>query len=581
MKTRNSLIFNCIAILLMTSVVLLTGCDSKSSSSSTTDQGDIDVAVTATPSQVDIYTNVVVEAQVLDGTTPVANQEVRFTVSPSVAGWFSEDTVMTDENGLAATIFNPSVEGDMTITANTDAGLSTSNASTDIRVTSGGGPGIGTSGIINSIFLSADSMNLVVKHTGGIESATLRAVGLDIEGNTVPEGTQISFYITDGPGGEEHLDTLGYGPVTVETDGFGMATVVLHSGERSGTVRIRAMANDTVLSNATQIMVSAGPPKYIVLAADGCNLPLWGTVGVFVGVVAVVSDTFHNPVNDSTLVYFTTDEGTMVSHRERTHDLEGVVHTAWISGYADNSIPTPDGDVWIYAETAGGTVLDSTMFYNSGPLTTITYSPIFPVPDSMWADGVSEASVQIYGWDGNDNPVVDGYQVEGDAYKLTVPNVTLEYVCGSAASFANLDIKSATLTQDHSTTGGNDDGIGYIDFVSFESIFYQAVVLKTGMAYKKSCEIFATTSIRVGETATIDVVIKDRWSNPLGDHTMVANYPAGGAPGPGTIETNPYGEANDFSWTPSPADTGDFLITITDMDPRGSLSLSTTISVAP
>lgn len=83
MKTRNSLIFNCIAILLISSVVLLTGCDSKSSSN-TSGTEEIAVAVTATPSQVDVYTSVVVEAEVLDGTTPVANKEVRFTVSPSV-----------------------------------------------------------------------------------------------------------------------------------------------------------------------------------------------------------------------------------------------------------------------------------------------------------------------------------------------------------------------------------------------------------------------------------------------------------------------------------------------------------------
>jgi len=580
MKIRNSLIFNCFAILLISSLMLLAGCESKSTSD-TSGTEEIVVDVTATPSQVDIYTNVVVEAQVLDGTTPVANKQVRFTVSPSVAGWFSEDTVMTDENGLAATIFNPSVEGDMTITANTDAGLSTSNASTDVRVTSGGGPGIGTSGIINSIYLSADSMNLVVKHTGGIESATLRAVGLDIEGNTVPEGTEISFYITNSPGGGEHLDTLGLGPVVTETDGFGMATVTLHSGTISGTIRVRAMANDTVLSNATQIMVSAGPPKYIVLAAEFCNAPYWGVVGEFIGVVAVVSDTFHNPINDSTVVYFTTDEGTMVSHRGRTQDLEGVVYTSWISGDAANAYPTPDGKVMIIAETAGGTVSDTAVFINSGLLTRITYNPFFPVPDSMWADGESESSVQIYGWDINDNPVIDGYEVEGDAYKISVPNVSLEYACGSAASFANLDIKSATLTQDHSMTGGNDDGVGYTDFVSFENVFYQAVVLKTGIAYKKQCEIAATSSIRVGETATIDITIKDRWGNPLGDHTLVANYPSGGVPGPGTKETNPYGEANGFEWTPSPADTGDFLITVADTDPRGNLSLSTTISVAP
>ena len=580
MKTRNSLIFNCIAVLLISSVVLLTGCDSKSPST-TSGEENIAVSVSATPSQVDVYSSVVVEAEVLNGTTPVANKDVRFTVSPSVAGSFSDDTVMTDENGLAATIFYPSIEGDVTITANTTAGLSTSNASTEVRITSGGGPGIGTTGIISSIYLSADSMNLVVKSTGGIESATLRAVGLDIEGNSVPEGTSISFYITAGPGGGEHLDTLGYGPVVVETDGYGEATVVLHSGTRPGTIRIRAMANDTVLSNATQILVSAGPPKYIALASSVCNANFWNTAGEFVNIIGVVSDTFHNPVNDSTLVYFSTDEGTMVSHHVRTQDLEGIVTTDWISGYASNSIPTPDGKVIVMAETAGGIVADTIMFINSGLLDSII---AFGVPNSIEADGKTEAVVNIYGWDVNTNPVVDGSEFNGSGLKLDVPDGVFEYVCGALASWAEVTITSVKLERDYSMLGGNDDGIGFVDTVKFYkygAYWEQQVYLTTGPAYKANSSVGGASSIRVGETAEIDAKINDRWGNPLGDHTLVATYPSGGTPGPGTVRTNTYGEAFGFQWTPSPADTGKFLITITDTDPRGGVSLSTSITVSP
>lgn len=575
MKAKNSLIFNCIAILLISSVVLLTGCDSKSPSD-TTGQENIEVTVSATPSQIDVNSSVVVEAEVLDGTTPVANKEVRFTVSPSVGGFFSDDTVMTDENGLAATIFNPTIEGDMTITANTDAGLSTSNASTEVRVTSGGGPGIGTSGIINSIYLSADSMNLVVKSTGGIESATLRAVGLDIDGNTVPEGTPISFVITAGPGGGEHLDTLGYGPVNMVTDGFGMATVVLHSGTRSGTIRIRAAANDTVLSNAAQIIVSAGPPKYIATAAEFCNIDYWGITGKFVSIIAVVSDTFHNPVNDSTLVYFTTDEGTMVSHIARTQDLQGIARSLWISGYPSNPYPIPDGDVWIIAETAGGTVKDSTMFLNTW---TPSYFIISGVPDTMYADGTSEATIYITGWDLNDNPVINGTPFEGDASFLTIEEGAFEYACGGVAA-DRVAINSSTLELDYSTPGGQDDGVGAFDTVEywkFGAYYSKVVVLKTGSAYSGLCSIGGKTDIKVGEAALVDAVIHDRWGNPLGDHTLVATYPGSGFAGPGSKETNEYGEAYGFSWIPD--DTGSYNVTITDTDPRGGVVLTAEISV--
>ena len=56
---------------------------------------------------------------------------------------------------------------------------------------------------INSIYLASDSINLVVKQTGGIESALLYATGYDINANAVPEGLTINFIITDGPGGGE------------------------------------------------------------------------------------------------------------------------------------------------------------------------------------------------------------------------------------------------------------------------------------------------------------------------------------------------------------------------------------------
>ncbi len=86
----------------------------------------------------------------------------------------------------------------------------------------------------------------------------------------------------------------------------------IHSGTIAGTIRIRASA-DTVVSNATQIMVSAGPPKYIVMGVGQCNVPYWDEVNMRQSMLAVVSDTFLNPVNDSTVVYFSCDEGTMVS----------------------------------------------------------------------------------------------------------------------------------------------------------------------------------------------------------------------------------------------------------------------------
>ncbi|MBD3404002.1 hypothetical protein GF420_14010, partial [candidate division GN15 bacterium] len=271
---------------------------------------------------------------------------------------------------------------------------------------------------IASIYLASDSMQLSVKQTGGIETSTLRAVGYDLNGNPVPEGLPINFVIVDGPGGGEHLGSTGAGPYLAVTNSQGVASAPISSGTISGTVRIRAYA-DTVLSNATQILISAGPPQYIVVGAEECNVPYWDVVAGDNEITAVVSDIYLNPVNDSTVVYFSTDEGTMKSHELRTMQHEGIATTLWFSG---NNVATADGRVWIYAETAGGTVLDSSMFFNSWFPTTLT---VTGVPASIYADGNSEYVIYVEGTDPNNNPVVDGTPFEADASFISIGGASL------------------------------------------------------------------------------------------------------------------------------------------------------------
>lgn len=425
---------------------------------------------------------------------------------------------------------------------------------------------------IGSIYLASDSINLVVKQTGGIESALLYATGYDINGNAVPEGLTINFIITDAPDSVVRLGTVGYGPYQAVTNSQGIATASIHSGTASGTVRIRAYA-DTVLSNATQVMVSAGPPAYIVVGSEHCNVDYWDDVCEEVKICAVVSDIYMNPVNDSTVVYFTTDEGTMKSHEERTKDMEGMACSKWIAG---TNVPTADGRVLIIAETAGGTVIDTSMFYNSHIPDTLI---VVGVPASMPADGIKKAVVFVTGLDFNGNPVVGGTTFKADATYLNVAGGTLEDGCYSSS--ARVKITSATLQIDNSLTGGNDDGIGAYDVVYYwtcsGAISSFNVALTTGFAYRGNCSVNGLTSASPGETVYYSVTIKDRFGNPLGDHTlnMVAS---GGVVAGATQETDGYGEANGFVWT-APAVAGDYTITVTDTDPRGGIILTKTVTV--
>ncbi len=424
---------------------------------------------------------------------------------------------------------------------------------------------------IASIFLASDSMRLSVKQTGSIESSMLRAVCFDQNANRVPEGLTVNFIITDGPGGGEHLANVGYGPYQAVTNSQGIATVSIHSGTVSGTIRIRAWA-DTVLSNATQVLVSAGPPAYIVMGSDTCNVPYWNTVAGTNGVLAIVSDIYLNPVNDSTVVYFSCDEGTMKSHEERTQDQNGIARSVW---YSNNNVNTADGVVMIMCETSGGTVADTAFFYNSGGCGNVQ---IASFPSTLSADGRSKSTVTVNATDINGNLMINGTQVKAQSNFVSTQEGNLSDGCNNSSAI--LEVTSAKLDQDYSMTGGNDNGVGAIDIVSYRVGFVTASFpcsLLTGSASRSTSSIIGPTNVEPGNTVDLSAVIKDRWSNPLGDHTLVMSA-TGGVIAGGTQETNSYGEAYGFRWT-APGVAGTHTISITDTDPRGGIVLQLTVTV--
>ena len=426
---------------------------------------------------------------------------------------------------------------------------------------------------VNSIYLASDSMNLSVKQTGGIESGTIRAIAYDINGNEVPEGLPINFIITDGPGGGEHLANVGYGPYQAVTNSQGVATVSIHSGTVSGTIRVRAYA-DTVLSNATQVMISAGPPAHIVIGADTCNVPFWYVVNGRNGIVAVVSDVYLNPVNDSTVVYFSCDEGSMISHMKRTQDHEGVAYTEWISG---NNVDTANGIVVIIAETSGGTVADTGFFFNSGPTQSLQVVP--PPPTSINASDGAKFVISILGSDINGNFPINGTIVTTEANFLKTGTGLLSDGCGGAS--CTIELKSIALDMDYSVTGGNDDGIGAVDSVVIRSGYGTQtfnINLATGFTSRSGSIVAAPSSVDTGKTIDVSVAIVDRWGNPLGDHTLNMTATSGTVLS-ATHESDAYGEAFGFRWR-APLTAGTQTLYITDTDPRGGgVVLSANITV--
>lgn len=428
---------------------------------------------------------------------------------------------------------------------------------------------------LNSIYLGSDSVSLSVRSTGGIETSTIRATGYDINGNPVPEGMTIVFAILDGPGGGESLDTLAYGPDTAVTNSQGVATTTIHAGTISGTVRIRAYSG-TVLSNASQVLIAAGPPAHLVVGAGACNVAAWDHVADTNGITAIVSDIYLNPVNDSTVVYFSTDEGTMMSHQARTKGGQGLAYSTWFSG---NNVDSADGIVKVMAETSGGTVADTSAFINSYYPAVLT---VTGVPTTMIADGSSKATVVVTGIDLNGNPVIGGTQFEAEANYVSIAGGTLQDGCYSSSD--RVKITSTTLEMDHSRDlgSGNDDGVGAVDLLYFwhGAGAYSSFVcsLLTGPSYSGNSSIHGETSVKPGDQVRLSVTIADRWSNPLADHTLNLSATAGTVSG-ASQETDAYGEAFGFIWT-APGVDGDYTVVVTDTDPRGGIVLTLGISVS-
>jgi len=443
---------------------------------------------------------------------------------------------------------------------------------------------------VYAIELYSDEPSIQVAHTGGIEMTELHAACYDISGNAAPEGVDVNFIITASPDltgipDSCNINGIGYGPVTVQTNSSGIATIQMWSGVRSGTIRCYASATGsggTALSEATFIAVHAGPPYYVSVGAYACNMQGWATVNETNEITAVVSDTFNNPVQEEVAVYFTVDE-CIIEAYSTTAEETGVAGTTFRTGD-----PWGDGIVWVYAETSGGTVKDSTYFINSHIPAYIT---MWNSPTSLEADGKAKAAFFVDVRDLNNNYVIDQTAIKVTTlYGTATQGSTSD---GCHASIYEGEYTSGVLEKDHSVTGANDDGIGGVDYIKAISGFVSTSVpctLTTEYAYTDNCNISVESNIPYNtNNVPVSVLIKDRYNNPLGDHTLTISIsPAGSiVGGTATQETNAWGEAYGFRINapapPAPDIDGNIpdtkaIITIVDSDPRGQIELSASVT---
>lgn len=419
--------------------------------------------------------------------------------------------------------------------------------------------------VVASITLEAENLTIQVRGTGGIESVVLTATAYDDNGNQVPGGVPIDFVITDGPMGGENLNGTGYGPFTSNTNSLGEATVTLNSGTISGTVKTKA-SSESVVSQVTAVTIQAGPPEYISLGADPLNIRGWDYVNKTSEVVAMVNDVYGNPVPDRTAIYFSTEEGMIDAYAET---FGGLAESVYHSGD-----PRNDGIAYIYASTSGGTVADTMCIIVSGPPCHVEF---LNYPSSLMADGASEGDVVVQVLDLNRNFVVGGSTVDMEAtWGKVESGHTRDGVNGS---ILETKLTSQVLPADYSPVSP-DDGIGAMVTLEAKSGWaadWVTVPFLTGPAYSKNCEIDMITSVPYGGNTPIEVIIRDRYNNPLAGHQLTASVFGSDIAGATQI-TDAYGVAAGFIFIAT-ADTTvkSALVGIYDSDPRGEIALSKTV----
>jgi hypothetical protein len=325
------------------------------------------------------------------------------------------------------------------------------------------------------------------------------------------------------------------------------------------------------------VTIRAGQPAFITVGAADCNVPC-DIVNYTNDIVAVVVDQWGNECPDSTAIYFWCEQGQIEGAGTTNPAItqRGTASSTWHSGK-----PINDGYVWYWAETAGGTVADTSYFYQScAPV----YGTFLTWPDTLLADNKDKGEVVIDVRDINGVFVEGGTIVEVESDIGTINDGLTVDGCHSSVYVG--DFVAGVLDRDYKVTIP-DDGIGAIATITARSGGFFGfngsvqVVLRTGTAYSKTSIIDVPTTMVFGTNAPIEIQIKDRWGNPLGGHLINVSCNSGGTVTGSPQYTNEYGVAGGYEFfATSNQSFTEALIVVTDADPNfGGIAITKKVSL--
>jgi hypothetical protein len=230
-----------------------------------------------------------------------------------------------------------------------------------------------TTGIPRSITLAHRTAQAIgVSGSGAVETATLTFAVLD--GNGVPldaaSAVTVRFQMLNqpSPAGAPGAEFLY--PSEAQTDENGEAKVTLTAGTRSGPVQIRAEVDGpdgVIRSTPVVTAIHGGLPDqdHFTIAPQQLNFHGRTIYGIENPILVIVGDSYGNPVQSDTEVYFTTTHGVIGG----SGATDAMGRTSSILQSAD-PLPNATGLGTVTARTAGVdgvSIESSTQVVFSGP----------------------------------------------------------------------------------------------------------------------------------------------------------------------------------------------------------------------
>ena len=308
--TGNGSSYGLLAYIIITLLVfsLFAACSSEStndpSSDAVTPEGTSSIQemeISATPEAVSLNGNSTIIASIYDSEQNPVSSGVEVYFSSSMPGTTITSSAATNQQGRALATFTAGdVTGFTTITVTCD----TIERELFIQIEP-----LSSAGSIE--YISSGQKMLGVKGSGLTETVELSFIVKDTLGNPVEDGIEVRFSLL-GVSGDEYLS------YDYDYTYNGLVSAFLNSGRVSGTVAVVARVElDDILLETTsrELAIHSGLPdaEHFTISASELNLAglVWN--GLTTDISVRLADQFGNPVPEGTLVYFTTESGSITA----------------------------------------------------------------------------------------------------------------------------------------------------------------------------------------------------------------------------------------------------------------------------